>query len=97
MNGFISTKTSMKTGDIYYDDNMFISGGFEETQVPKNESELRVLVHKDMKNSDKAFDKEHFAFYLEIQALNQKEKAMMYQEIANILAKTTVSVLGLEK
>ena len=97
MNGFISTKTSMKTGEIYHDGNTFITDGFVESNISMKNKNTMITTHNNFKNSDKAFGKEHFAFYLEIKAIDQKDKTKMYQDVAHILATTTVSVLGLEK
>jgi len=97
MNGFISTKTSMTTREIYHDGNTFVTDGFVETNISMKNSHTMVTTHNNFKNSEKSFDKEHFAFYLEIKAIDQKDKKKMYQDVANILAIKTVSVLGLEK
>jgi len=50
-----------------------------------------------IENSDIVFDKEKFAFFIEVNAIDQKDKKALYQSISKIVATATVSVLGLEK
>lgn len=59
--------------------------------------DTNVTSYDYIKENKKMFDKEKFAFYMDIATVDQKDKNAMYKDISNIVATKTVNILGLEK
>jgi len=92
--------TVQEQGNDQYIFKIAMNGTVATKSTLKNNDQYHdtnITSYDVIKSSDKIFDKEKFSFYLEINAIDQKDTTKMYSEIANILARATVSVLGLEK